>query len=139
LIIICNFQKETTLGHNPAEIHRFSEMLSIFHAWRIRRCVHFFHFTHFSNATAKFKYQFRAISHVMNMNAFDREFWNGALKALIMAERDLRKLLGEADAGEKEGIKVAIARVREMKESIETLHGNSVMKAMREIELAEQI
>jgi len=76
---------------------------------------------------------------VINMNAFDREFWNGALKALIMSERDLRKLLGEADEGEKEGVQVAIARVREMKESIETLHGNSVMKAMREIELAEQI
>ena len=73
------------------------------------------------------------------MNAFDREFWNGALKASIMIERDLKKLLNEASENEKEGIKVAIARVREMKESIETLHGNSVMKALREIELAEQV
>jgi hypothetical protein len=73
------------------------------------------------------------------MNAFDREFWNGALKASIMIERDLKKLLDEADEGEKEGIKVAIARVREMKESIETLHGNSVMKAMREIEINQEI
>jgi len=72
------------------------------------------------------------------MNAFDREFWNGALKASIMIERDLRKLLEEADEGEKEGIKVAIARVREMKESIETLHGNSVMKALREIEIEQK-
>ena len=71
------------------------------------------------------------------MNAFDREFWNGALKASIMIERDLRKLLEEADEGEKVGIKVAIARVKEMKESIETLHGNSVMKALREIELEQ--
>jgi len=46
--------------------------------------------------------------------------------------------LNEASEGEKEGIKVAIARVREMKESIETLHGNSVMKALREIELEEE-
>ena len=69
------------------------------------------------------------------MNAFDREFWNGALKASIMIERDLKKLLNEASEGEKEGIRVAIARVREMKESIETLHGNSVMRALREIEL----
>ena len=73
-----------------------------------------------------------------DMNAFDREFWNGALKASIMIERDLKKLLEEADEAEKEGIKVAIARVREMKESIETLHGNSVMKALREIELEEE-
>ena len=72
-----------------------------------------------------------------DMNAFDREFWNGALKASIMIERDLKKLLNEASEGEKEGIKVAIARVREMKESIETLHGNSVMKALREIEVEE--
>ena len=71
------------------------------------------------------------------MNAFDREFWNGALKASIMIERDLKKLLNEASEGEKEGIRVAIARVREMKESIETLHGNSVMKALREIEVEE--
>jgi len=72
------------------------------------------------------------------MNAFDREFWNGALKASIMIERDLKKLLNEASEAEKEGIKVAIARVREMKESIETLHGNSVMKALREIEIDQK-
>jgi hypothetical protein len=75
---------------------------------------------------------------VINMNAFDREFWNGALKASIMIERDLKKLLNEASEGEKEGIRVAIARVREMKESIETLHGNSVLRALREIELEEE-
>jgi len=74
---------------------------------------------------------------VVDMNAFDREFWNGALKASIMIERDLKKLLNEASEVEKEGIKVAIARVREMKESIEMLHGNSVMKALREIEVEE--
>jgi hypothetical protein len=47
------------------------------------------------------------------MNAFDREFWNGALKASIMIEKDLKKLLNEASPGEKEGITIAIARVRE--------------------------
>jgi len=61
------------------------------------------------------------------------------LKASIMIERDLKKLLNEASEGEKEGIKVAIARVREMKESIETLHGNSVLKALREIEINQEI
>ena len=71
------------------------------------------------------------------MNTFDREFWNGALKASIMIERDLKKLLNEASENEKEGIRVAIARVREMKESIETLHGNTVLKALREIELEQ--
>jgi len=69
------------------------------------------------------------------MNAFDREFWNGALKASIMIEKDLKKLLNEASPGEKEGITIAIARVRGKKESIETLHGNSVMKRLKEIEM----
>jgi len=46
--------------------------------------------------------------------------------------------LSEASEGEREGIKIAIARVRKMKENIETLHGNSVMKAIREIELEEE-
>jgi len=71
------------------------------------------------------------------MNEFYREFWNDALKASIMIERDLKKLLDETAEGEKEGIKVAIARVKEMKDNIETLHGNSVFKALREIELKE--
>jgi len=39
------------------------------------------------------------------MNAFDPEFWNGALKASIMIERVLKKLLNEASENEKEGIK----------------------------------
>jgi len=29
------------------------------------------------------------------MNTFDREFWNGVLKASIMIEKDLKKLLNE--------------------------------------------
>jgi len=37
------------------------------------------------------------------MNAFDREFWNGALKASIMIERDLKKLLNEASEGKRKG------------------------------------
>jgi len=39
------------------------------------------------------------------MNAFDREFRNGALKALIVAERDLKKLLDEARCRWKGGDK----------------------------------
>jgi spermidine/putrescine-binding protein len=73
------------------------------------------------------------------MNAFDREFWNGALKASIMIEKDLKKLLEEVSENEKEGIKIAIARVREIKENIETLHGNSVLRALKEIEMSEEI
>jgi hypothetical protein len=71
------------------------------------------------------------------MNAFDREFWNGALKASIMIERDLKKLLREANPSEQEGIGVAIARVREIKEEIESLHSKAIFKALREIEVEE--
>jgi hypothetical protein len=35
------------------------------------------------------------------MNTFDREFWNGVLKASIMIEKDLKKLLNEEGPGEK--------------------------------------
>ena len=69
------------------------------------------------------------------MNAFDREFWNGALKASIMIEKDLKKLLREAGPTEQEGISIALARVKELKEEIETLHGKSIIKALKEIEI----
>jgi len=72
------------------------------------------------------------------MNAFDREFWNGALKASIMIEKDLKKLLKEAGPEEQDGINIALARVREIKEGIETLHGNSLMKRLKEIESEEE-
>ena len=72
------------------------------------------------------------------MNAFDREFWNGALKASIMIERDLKKLLKEAGPEEQEGISVALARVKEIKEEIESLHSKSIFKAMREIEIEDE-
>jgi hypothetical protein len=72
------------------------------------------------------------------MNAFDREFWNGALKASIMIEKDLKKLLKEAGPEEQEGISVALARVKEIKEEVESLHSKSIFKALREIEIEEE-
>jgi len=69
------------------------------------------------------------------MNPFDREFWNGALKASILIEKDLKKLMEEAGEIEKEGISIALQRVREIKEEIETLHGKSIIKALKEIEI----
>ncbi len=72
------------------------------------------------------------------MNAFDREFWNGALKASILIEKDLRKLLKEAGPSEQEGISIALARVKEIKEEIESLHSKSIFKALREIEIEEE-
>ena len=71
------------------------------------------------------------------MNRFDREFWNGALKASIMIERSLKKLLEEAGPAEHDGISIAFARVKEIKENIESLHSKSIFKALREIEIEE--
>ncbi len=70
------------------------------------------------------------------MNAFDREFWNGSLKTAILIEHDVKKLLKEYPDSQ-EGIKIALARIRELKESIETLNGNGVMKRLRVVELEE--
>lgn len=70
------------------------------------------------------------------MNAFDREFWNGSLKMAILIEHDVKKFLKEYPDSQ-EGIKIALARIRELKESIETLNGNGVMKCLRVVELEE--
>lgn len=70
------------------------------------------------------------------MNVFDREFWNGSLKTAILIEHDVKKLLKEYPDSQ-EGIKIALARIRELKESIETLNGNGVMKRLRVVELEE--
>ncbi len=70
------------------------------------------------------------------MNAFDREFWNGSLKTAILIEHDVKKFLKEYPDSQ-EGIKIALARIRELKESIETLNGNGVMKCLRVVELEE--
>ncbi|MGC8981881.1 MAG: hypothetical protein ACP5JU_02960, partial [Minisyncoccia bacterium] len=67
-----------------------------------------------------------------------REFWNGALKASIMIEKDLKKLLKEAGPEEQKGINIALERVKEIKEGIETLHGNTLMKRLKEIESEEE-
>jgi predicted translin family RNA/ssDNA-binding protein len=55
-----------------------------------------------------------------------------------MIEKDLNKLLKEAEPIDKEGISIAIAMVRELKWSVETLHRNSVLRALREIEAEEE-
>ncbi len=68
------------------------------------------------------------------MNRFDIEFWNGSLKTAILIEKEIRVLIGRHDISLEEGLKVAAARIREIKGQIEMLNGNSVMKALRAID-----
>ncbi len=65
------------------------------------------------------------------MNKFDIEFWNGSLKSVILVKREVEKLLDICDESEREGIKIALKRISEVKKEIEDLNGNSIKKALR--------
>ena len=68
------------------------------------------------------------------MNRFDIEFWNGSLKTAILIEKEIKALIRLGDASLREGLKVAAARVQEIKNQIEALNGNAVMKALKAID-----
>ena len=65
------------------------------------------------------------------MNKFDVEFWNGSLKSAILIRKEVEKLLDICDDSEREGIKIALKRISEVKKEIEDLNGNSIKKALR--------
>ena len=65
------------------------------------------------------------------MNRFDIEFWNGSLKSSILIKKEVEKLLDVCDESEKEGIKIALKRIGEVKREIEDLNGNSIKRALR--------
>ena len=65
------------------------------------------------------------------MNRFDIEFWNGSLKSSILIKREVEKLLEVCDENEREGIKIALRRISEIKRDVEALNGNSIKKALK--------
>ena len=65
------------------------------------------------------------------MNKFDVEFWNGSLKSAILIRKEVEKLLDICDDSEREGIKIALKRISEVKKEIEDLNGNSIKRALR--------
>lgn len=69
------------------------------------------------------------------MNRFDIEFWNGSLKTAILIEKEIQALVRLGDISLKEGLRVAAARIQEIKNQIEALNGNAVMKALRSIDV----
>ena len=65
------------------------------------------------------------------MNRFDIEFWNGSLKSSILIKKEVEKLLNVCNESEREGIKIALRRISEIKRDVEDLNGNSIKKALR--------
>ncbi|MDA8056299.1 MAG: hypothetical protein M0Z77_11735 [Thermoplasmatales archaeon] len=65
------------------------------------------------------------------MNKFDVEFWNGSLKSAILIRKEVEKLLDVCDDSEREGIKIALKRISEVKREIEDLNGNSIKRALK--------
>ena len=65
------------------------------------------------------------------MNRFDIEFWNGSLKSSILIKKEVEKLLDACGESEREGIRIALKRISEVKKEIEDLNGNSVKRALR--------
>ena len=65
------------------------------------------------------------------MNRFDIEFWNGSLKISILIKKEVEKLLDVCDESEKEGIKIALRRISEIKRDVEDLNGNSIKRAIK--------
>ena len=65
------------------------------------------------------------------MNRFDIEFWNGSLKSSILIKREVEKLMEICGESEKEGIKIALKRISEVKKEIEDLNGNSIKRALK--------
>ena len=65
------------------------------------------------------------------MNRFDIEFWNGSLKSSILIKKEVERLLDICNESEREGIKIALKRICEIKKDVEDLNGNSIKKALR--------
>ncbi len=63
------------------------------------------------------------------MNRFDMEFWNGGLKALILAAEKLAEI-AEEDPVNKEGILIARHNILDIKEKIEHIHSKDFYRAL---------
>lgn len=63
------------------------------------------------------------------MNRFDTEFWNGGLKALILAIQKLSDL-EEKDLLNREGILIAKHALLDIKKKIEYIHSKDFDKAL---------
>ena len=53
------------------------------------------------------------------------------MKSSILIKKEVEKLLDACGDSEKEGIKVALKRISEVKREIEELNGNSIRRALK--------
>lgn len=67
------------------------------------------------------------------MNRFDIEFWNGSLKSSILIKKEVERLLDVCSESEREGVKIALKRICEIKRDVEDLNGNSIKRALRNL------
>ncbi|MEM3845485.1 MAG: hypothetical protein QXU98_07275 [Candidatus Parvarchaeota archaeon] len=65
------------------------------------------------------------------MNRFDLEFWNGFLKGVIASEQEI-KALEEKGVADREGIKLALSTIMDLKAKVEDLHGEDVRNFLRQ-------
>lgn len=64
------------------------------------------------------------------MQKNDTEFWNGLLKGLLLAEREIRKAIGEGSREEMPGLKSSLALLGTVREKIEDVHTSDLEKAL---------
>lgn len=63
------------------------------------------------------------------MNRYDTEFWNGGLKALILAAEKLAEI-ADMDPANKEGILIGRRKILDIKEKIEHIHSKDFFRAL---------
>jgi hypothetical protein len=64
------------------------------------------------------------------MQKNDTEFWNGLLKGLLLAEREIRRQIGTADSEDLPGLKSSLALLGTVREKIEDVHTSDLEKAL---------
>ena len=66
------------------------------------------------------------------MNRFDTEFWNGALKGIMLAEKEIEKIMEKDEGAYMDGLRIARKAVKELKSRVEGLHTEDILKALRD-------
>lgn len=65
-----------------------------------------------------------------DMQKSDTEFWNGLLKGLLLAQREIRRKMGEGNADEIPGMNMSLAILQAVKEKIEDVHTSDLERAL---------
>jgi hypothetical protein len=64
------------------------------------------------------------------MQKNDTEFWNGLLKGLLLAQREIRRKISEGNADEIPGMRSSLAILQAVKEKIEDVHTSDLERAL---------